>query len=401
MKNRPGKAAILLGSLLLPMALMTAVFALCGIAPFGHRSLGVLDMSSQYLSFLGFLRQLLSGQASFLYLPGLALGGSMTGVAAYYLMSPLNLLCCLFSTENLLVAVGLLYILRVGLASMTMALYAGERHGWSWRVLAPGLAYGLMAYLLAYSINYLWQDCVILLPVIALGIARLLEGKGWRLYALSLGAALALSFYIGYMLCVASVLFFLYGLLTGPAGQRGRRLVTFALASLLAGALAAAVLVPTALALMGGKASFSPADLTLAGKFPLPALFAKLLVGAFNYDELTPAGLPNIFCGTLTGALAVLYFADGRVSRKRRLATAALLGIIALSFWVAALDLIWHGLNVPAWYNYRYSFIFCFVVIAAADRTLSLGAGGYRPRQLLLPIIAAAATAALAYLRGA
>ncbi len=396
MKKTTSKLPIVLVSLLLPMALMGAVFALCGLAPFGDRSLGVLDMSSQYLSFLGFLRQLLSGQASFLYLPGLALGGNMAGVLAYYLMSPLNLLCCLFSRENLLTAVSLLYILRVGLASMTMALYAGERHGWSWRVLGPGLAYGFMAFLTAYSINYQWQDGVILLPVIALGIARLTEGRGWRLYALSLGAALILNFYIGYMLCLAAALFFLYSLLTGPAGRRGRRVLTFALTSLLAGALAAVVLVPTALVLMGGKAA--PADLTLTGKFSFPALFAKLLVGSFNYDELTPVGLPNIFCGTITAAFAALYFADGRLPRKRRLATACLLGFFTLSFWVSALDLIWHGLNVPAWYNYRYSFLFSFVVIAAADRTLSLGPADYGPRQLLWPLAASVAVAALALL---
>lgn len=398
MKRSTSKFPILLVSLLLPMALMTAVFALCGLAPFGNKSLGVLDMSSQYLSFLGFLRQLVSGQASLFYLPSLSLGGNLTGVTAYYLMSPLNLLCCLFSRENLLMAVGLLYILRVGLASMTMAVYAGERHGWGWRVLGPGLAYGFMAFLISYSICYQWQDCVILLPVIALGVARLAEGRGWRLYALSLGAALFLNFYVGYILCLGAVLFFLFSLLTGPADRRGRRVLTFALASLLAGALAAAVLVPTAFVLMGGKASFSPSDLAATGKFSFSALFAKLLVGSFNYDELTPAGLPNIFCGTVTAALAALYFADGRVPRKRRLAAAGLLGIFALSFWVSALDLVWHGLNVPEWYNYRYSFLFSFVVIAAADRTLSLGAANYRPRQLIWPLAASAAVAALALL---
>ena len=173
---------------------------------------------------------------------------------------------------------------------------------------------------------------------------------------------------------------------------------TFALASLAAGALAAVVLMPAALVLAGGKAGFSLSDLTLAAKFPFPALFAKLLVGSFNYDELTPAGLPNIFCGTLTAALAVLYFADRRIPRRRRLAAGGLLAFFALSFWVSALDLAWHGMNVPEWYNYRYSFLFSFTVIAAADRTLSLGPGGYRPRRLLLPPIVAAAVAALGLL---
>ena len=396
MNNTAKRSTILLAALLLPMALMTAVFILCGLTPFGNRSLGVLDMSSQYLSFLGSLRDLVTGRASFLYLPSLALGGNMAGVMAYYLMSPLNLLCCLFPRENLLTAVSVLYILRVGLCGLTMAVYAGNRHGWSWRVLLPALAYGFTGYMTAYSINYMWHDCVILLPLIALGIARLAEGRGWRLYAFTLAAALALNFYTGYILCLFSVLLFLYELWTGQGPRRGKALLAFVLASLAAGAMAAVVLVPAFFSLMGGKAGFSPEEFSLAVKFPFTALFAKLVAGSFNYDELTPVGLPNIFCGTVTCALAALYFANRRVPRRRRVGTALLLGALVLSFWVSALDLVWHGMNVPAWYNYRYSFLFSFLLIAAADRAAALFRDGIRPRDLALPLAAVTATAALA-----
>lgn len=396
MKKTPKRSTILLAAALLPMGLMTAVFALCGLTPFGSRSLGVLDMSSQYLSFLGSLRDLVSGRASALYLPSMALGGSMAGVMAYYLVSPLNLIVCLFPKQSLLTAVSVLYILRVGLCGLTMAIYAGARHGWSRRVLLPSLAYGFMGYMLAYSINYQWQDCVILLPLVALGIARLVEGRGWRLYAFTLAAALALNFYTGYILCLFSALFFLYELLTGPGVRSWRTVGVFALASLAAGAMAAAVLVPAFFSLMGGKAGFSLSDLSLAVKFPFTALFSKLLAGSFNYDELTPEGLPNIFCGAVTLAMAALYFANDRVPRRRRLGTGLLLGALVLSFWVSALDLVWHGMNVPAWYNYRYSFLFSFLLIAAGDREAALFREGTRPWHLALPVAAAGLIAVLA-----
>ena len=222
MKVARKKTPVLLLSLLLPMGVMTAAFALCGVAPFGSRSLGVLDMSDQYLAFLASLRDVLGGQASPLYLPSLALGGDMIGVAAYYLMSPLNLLTCLFSKQDLLTGVGLLYILRVGLCGLTMAVYAGSRHGWGPRVVLAGLAYGLTGFMTAYSINYLWQDCIALLPLIALGIARITEDRGHWLYTVCLAGALAMNFYMGYILCLFSVLFFLFELITGPCGRRGR-----------------------------------------------------------------------------------------------------------------------------------------------------------------------------------
>ena len=87
MKTPPKRWPILLTAFLLPACMMTAVLALCGITPFGSRSFGVLDMSNQYLSFLSSLRDLLTGRASALYLPSLAMGGNMAGVIGYYLMS--------------------------------------------------------------------------------------------------------------------------------------------------------------------------------------------------------------------------------------------------------------------------------------------------------------------------
>ena len=396
MKKTPKRSYILLTALLLPMALMTVVFLLCGLTPFGSRSLGVLDMSSQYLSFLGSLRDLVTGRASFLYLPSLTLGGNMTGIVAYYLMSPLNLLTCLFPLEDLLAAVSVLFILRTGLCGLTMAVYTGSRHGWSWRVLFPALAYGFMGYMTAYSINYQWHDCVIMLPLVALGIARLAEGRGWALYAFSLAAALALNFYVGYILCLFSVLFFLYELLTGPGPHPGRALVRFILASLAAGAMAMAALLPAAFSLMGGKASLGGSELDPGLKFSVTALFSKLIAGSFRYNELTPAGLPNIFSGAMTCALASLYFADRRIPRRRRVGTALLLGALVISFLVPVLDLVWHGMNVPTWFNYRYSFLFCFLLIAAADRALAGSREGMPPRRLALPMVTVTLIAALA-----
>lgn len=401
MKTAPKRSHILLLSFLIPAAMMTAVFALAGICPFGSGSLGVMDMSHQYLSFLYSLRDILTGEASLLYLPSMCLGGNMTGVAAYYLLSPLNLLTCLFPREGMLTAVSVLFILRVGLCGLTMGVYCSSRSGWGWRTLVPAMAYAFMAYMLAYSFNYLWQDCVILLPLIALGIWRLVEGRSWWLYTLCLGGALFMNFYIGYILCLFSVLFFLYEALCrtwATKKEPGMALLRFALASLAAGALAAVAILPAFMSLMGGKAEFSLSVLTLAPKFPLGEIFAKLYTGAFVYEEIMPAGLPQIFTGAVTTALAVLYFANRAIPRKRRILTGCLLVLLALSFWITALDLIWHCLNNPSWYNYRYSFLFSFLLAAAADRELASWREGFRPWHALLPAGLCLAATAVTFL---
>lgn len=382
MNTSPRKSLILSLSFLLPALLMALVFALCGICPFGSRSLGVMDMSHQYLSFLYSLRDILSGEASLFYLPSMCLGGNMTGVASYYLLSPLNLFTCLFPRERMLEAVSFLFFIRTGLCGLTMCIFSGRRHGYGWRCLFPALAYAFMAYMVAYSFNYLWQDCVILLPLIALGISRLVRGEGELLYILCLGGALFINFYIGYILCIFSVLFFLYEYMSCEKTGRPKwwpAVLRFSLSSLLAGALAAVALLPAFLSLAGGKAEFSLSILTLDPKFFFPDLFSKLYPGAFNYEEIMPVGMPHIYCGTATVVLAVLYFVNPRIPRRRRILTGCFLAILALSFWITALDLVWHCLNTPSWYNYRYSFLFSFLLCLAADEALSHLKEGFRP----------------------
>lgn len=389
MKNSPKKAPILLLCFLLPAALMTAVFAGAGICPFGGKSLGVMDMPHQYISFLYSLRDILTGKASALYLPSMAMGGSMAGLGAYYLMGPVNLLTCLFPRERMYLAVSLVFLLRTGLCGLTAGIYCGERHGYGRRILLPALAYGLMAYMLSNSFNYMWQDSVVLLPVTALGAARLAEGRGWLLYTLSLAGALVCNFYIGYILCLFSVLFFLTELLSAKETRARslRRTGAFALASLAAGALAAVVLLPAFLSLSGGKADFSFSGFTWTEKFPLRDLFVKFLPGAYRYEEIMPGGLPNLFCGTASLVLTALFFADRTIPARRRILTGCLFLFLVLSMWMTPLDLVWHGMNTPNWYNCRYSFLFSFLMAAAGDRALCRFREWLRPRDLLWPAL--------------
>lgn len=400
MKQTPSRRLVPAVSFLLPAAMMAAVFAVCGLVPFGTRTLGVMDMAHQYLPFLYSLRDILRGDASLLYLPSMCLGGNMLGVAAYYLTSPLNLITCLFPRESMYTAISLLYFLRVGLCGLTMGVYTGRRYGYGWRNLVPATGYAFMAFMIGYCFNYLWQDCVILMPLVALGIARIVERRSPWLYILTLGGALLLNFYIGYILCLFSVLFFLYELFSVPRSERvspWKTLGVFAVSSLAAGALAAVLLVPAAFSLSGGKAEFSLSVLTLAPQFDPVRLLSKLYIGAFDYEEIMPSGLPQIFTGTVTAALAILYFANRRIPRRRRVLTGAFLLILAASFWITALDLTWHALNTPSWYNHRYSFLFSFLVAAAAGREL-WALDGTRPRQLWLPIGLVAAASLLTFI---
>lgn len=67
---------------LLPAAVMLAVYALIGVAPFGEKSLLVTDMDGQYVSFFSYLKDMARNGNDFFYTFSKNLGGDMAGFAA-------------------------------------------------------------------------------------------------------------------------------------------------------------------------------------------------------------------------------------------------------------------------------------------------------------------------------
>lgn len=85
---------------LLTFALLCILFAVGGLAPFGSKSLAVMDADIQYLDFFSYFKDVLSGKNTIGYTFGKTLGGSNIAVFSYYLSSPFNLLLFFSATSN-------------------------------------------------------------------------------------------------------------------------------------------------------------------------------------------------------------------------------------------------------------------------------------------------------------
>lgn len=366
MPKKPQKR-IGLVSFLLPVFLFMAAMFLCKIHPFGDHTLIIWDADGQYLALLTYLRRILRGEADVFYTLSKAAGGSMAGLSAYYLASPLNWLLALFSEQDMLSAFHLLVVLKIGLAGLT-AYIALERHaaqGWACLLFSTG--YALMGYMACYFWNVMWLDGVILLPLIVCGINDLLQGKSALTYCICLAAALWSNYYIGYMLCLFSVIWFAYGFvqrrLAGHKIPAIKSVLSFAGSSLLSGGLAAAMLLPAFYSL--NLSGSGMAELSLQPLYPLAELATKAFTGAIDFEQLRN-GLPNIYIGIPLLALFGSYALNHSIPRPQRILSAALLGIFLLSFQAKGLYLLWHGLDAPNAMPARFSFLFSFVLIFLA-----------------------------------
>lgn len=271
------------------------------------------------------------------------------------------------------IAVTLITLAKAGCAGLSMQLFLRRRAGS--RLSVPlSWAWALSGYLLGFSQNIMWMDALIALPLIAWGIRRILEGRSPWLYLVSLAAGIFCCYYIGWMLCLYSLLYFLFGLAAGDAaGRKLRVAVRFALASLLAGGLNAWMLLPVAKALGQGKAQ-AAMEWGFSTNFSLPQLLGQLFAGAYPAGQDTNT-LPLVFCGTLPLVLAALFFFRPGALRPK-LAAGGLLVCLLLSFWLRTPDLVWHGFQSPSWFSYRYSFLFIFTLLELA----ALGGKGLAER---------------------
>ncbi len=357
---------IAIAAFLTPVVLLLVVCALIGVYPFGSKTFLRVDMNGQYVDFLAYLRSMASSKNDLFYSFSKNLGGEMYSLAAYYLNNPINYLVCLFSLEDLPKAVSFLVILRMGLCGLTGNFYLRRigRAGLSSVIFST--AYALMTYNIVNAENIFFIDGVIFLPLVALGIEKIIEENRPFFYVLSLSAIMLINFYMGFMICIFAVLYFLYGLLKKyefhsiPGAKR--QIFSFIFGSLLSAGIAAIVLIPVYLQITSGPKYLDTSKMNLSGNFKLFDLISKNYTGAYDLEEYK-YGLPSIYCGAIVTVFMILFFLNHKIRAKEKWLAFAFLSAFFMSFQIQSLNLVWHGFNPPAWWPFRYSFIFSFVGI--------------------------------------
>ncbi len=357
--------AVYLPAFLIPAAVMLAVYASMGMAPWGDKTILASDMADQYVEFFCALK---SGDLFFSW--SKALGTSYIGVFSYYVSSPLSLLTLPVPNGYMPVALMFLTALKIGLAGASFALYSRRMFPDGGAAsLICAVSYALMSYNAAYSLCIMWLDGVVWLPLILLALERILAGRGFGPFVAALAVCFFSTWYISYMIGAFCLLYFIArcAMLRLSDGELAAASGRFLGGAACALGLTAWLWLPTFLAMFNGK--FSGGNAEYAGPLtgePLDIL-GRLFSG--SYTSITYAALPYVFCGTAAALLAVLYFYQ-RHPLREKLAWLGLLGAVLASMLLSPLDKLWHLLQKPNWFPWRYGFVLSFVVIALANMAL-------------------------------
>ncbi len=341
-----------------------------GMWPVGEESAMIVDLHHQYTPMLSQLRDMLLDGGSPLYSFEIGSGTSFIPMFAYYLASPLNLLLLLFPQHLLAEGVLVITLIKMALMGAMMALcmqYIFKRRDFS--LIAIGVMYALMMYTLAYSWNIMWLDCVMFLPLVVMGFEHMMRTGKYLVYVLSLAYVLYANYYIGFMICIFLVLYyvaFFFRVKRGPVKQRVG-FVRFVIGSLLGGGLAAFILLPAFISLSGTSAA--------GGNMPEFAtnfnVFELIGRGLYGVEPTVRSGnLPNTYCGVLAVLALPIFATMSTIPLRRRLAYLGLFFMMGISLVINQLDLLWHGLHSPNDLPYRFSFLYSFALLLIAFEVL-------------------------------
>ena len=135
-------------------------------------------MYHQYAPFFTeFMNKLKSG-SGLLYTWNLGLGTDFVSLMAYYLSSPFNWLLLLCPSNLVIEFMTVLILIKIGLSGLTFAFYLNRHYKDNgYRIALFAVFYALSGFMCAYNWDIMWLDTVVLLPLILLGLERLVEGK--------------------------------------------------------------------------------------------------------------------------------------------------------------------------------------------------------------------------------
>lgn len=359
-------------SFAVPCLTLLISYFIFGVFPFGERSVLSLDLNGQYVYYYDHMYDVLAGKESIFYSWNRNLSGEFMGIIGYYLASPFNLLVWIWPRECITEGLLTMMVTKVGSIGLCTAVYLSRRKKFGrFTTMIFSSCYALCAYTLEQTMNPMWLDGVMILPIVIYGIEELIDNGKFIMVTIALSYAFITCFYIGFMIGIFSAIYFLYYCCVTHKKNfyrlfiwRGLEFTGVAIVSVM---ISAFMLLPVYHSLSYGKFEFS-SNVTEATSIDTNFHFVEMLDKLFpgSYDTCRMSGLPFIYCGTIVLIMLPCFFFMKKIRGRDRIGAAVLISILCVCMYIKQVDMIWHGGQLPNWLPYRYSFMLSFMLVVFA-----------------------------------
>lgn len=383
--------------------IMMVVYYCFDLIPFGDKTILRMDLYHQYGPLFAEFYERFVNFDSFLYSWTSGGGGTFLGNFYNYLSSPFALVMLLVGHKNMPEAIAIMIILKAMTASFTFSYFLRKKYSseQSPIISAFGVLYACSGYFIAYYWNVMWIDSFYLFPLVMLGIDKIIRERKASLYIVSLTLTFLTNYYMAYMVCIFSVLFFIFNYFTqyelsstyfGKLKERENNIKStlsyvinslrnsrffdtgsiFAFSSVMSACLSAFALIPVYFVLQNCSATSGTFPEELKTYFSVFDFLANHL--AYLDPTIRSSGedvLPNVYCGILTVMLVPLFIFSNKISGKEKILSCGILGVMFASCYTNYLNYIWHGFHFPNDLPYRFSYMYSFLLLIFAFRALT------------------------------
>lgn len=381
---------------------------------FGDNTVLRMDLYHQYGPLYSELYDRIVNGDSLIYSWTSGLGGGFLGNLFNYCCSPFALVLLICGHKNMPEAIAVMVLLKAVLSAVSFTYFINKTNDHAEKISSGfGVLYAFCGYFVAYSWNIMWLDAMAVFPFVMLGIERIINERKPLMFIVSLTYTMITNYYMAYMVCILSVIYFLYYYfcryeLTAEirvrdtvSGQtafadidsgeqneikprkkqsafavlKNNRFFAsgfmFACYAVLSFFLAAFALLPVVFTLRSSSATSSSFPETLKVYFNFFD-FAANHLPAVN-TTIRSSGdvvLPNVYCGILSVLMLPFFFMSSKVTGKQKIAAAVVIGVFYLSFSLNYLNFIWHGFHFPNDLPYRFSFAYSFFILTLVYRAV-------------------------------
>ena len=202
-------------SFIMPAVLIACALASVSIYPGGDYTPLILDLRMEHLAFYNFINNISEGFNSLSYQSLGGLGGGIINSLQMY-CGPAFILFSFFDLQAFPWVLWWMIVCMIGLCGLSEFIYLknGFRSPVSdFKALIFSVCYALMSCMVIYTIVPVWIWGGIFLPVLALGLDKLIDEKKYYLFILSVTFAIIFDYYMAYILVIFSVVYFIYRML--------------------------------------------------------------------------------------------------------------------------------------------------------------------------------------------
>lgn len=344
-----------------------------GIYPFGELSVASGDMLNEYIPFTALRNETLLSGDSLTYSEALGLGGNLWAVLVYNVSSPFMLFSLFIDTKNLDTFMFVMQIIKIGMAGGAFAYFYTEKFKHKDASVAVfSVSYALMSFSVSNMLNIIWLDCIIMLPLIILGVERIMQKKSPLLYVCCMAWAMITYYYIAYMICIYIVIYYIANTVIHTQKfvflEQVKSFARFAAFSVLSAGISAIIIIPSVFAISSAAPHIYEDALDSVFSFNPLKLAARFLWGG-NISYQNDA-MPNVYCSILVTILAVLFLTCRKIPRRKRLVWSVVAAVLILSTVISYVNYAWHGFHITSGLPYRNSFLISFTLLLMACEAL-------------------------------